>query len=396
MTRPLTSLKVLDFTTLLPGPFATMLLADMGAEVLRIEAPQRPDMVREMPPFDGEVSAWHGVLNRSKRSLGLNLKQPGATAVVKKLITDGGYDIIIEQFRPGVMARLGLDYATLHELNPRLIYCSITGYGQTGPLATRAGHDINYVALSGVASYSGRQTEGPVPLGVQLADVGGGSLGALVGLLAAVIQRQVDGVGQQVDISMFDMLVAWQAHLISRYLVGGMVPGREQLPLNGGQGNYDFFRTQDGRFFSVGSLEPKFWVGFCHAVERPDLATKAYDLDPVVQKALHADVQMIIGQRPFSAWVAFFADLDVCIEPVLTIPEVVTHKQSQARELIVDVPLGNGRMQQQVGTPIKFSGSKPIYKHAGTQLGAHTNEILVEIGYDTCTIRQLRKIGAVV
>lgn len=396
MTRPLTSLKILDFTTLLPGPFATMLLADMGAEVLRIEAPQRPDMVREMPPFDGETSAWHGVLNRSKRSLGLDLKQPEATAVVKKLIAEGGYDIVIEQFRPGVMARLGLDFAALHELNSRLIYCSITGYGQTGPLAQRAGHDINYVALSGVASHSGRAAEGPTPLGVQLADVGGGSLGMLVGLLAAVIQRQVSGLGQQVDISMLDMLIAWQAHIISQYLVGGEMPAREQLPLNGGNGNYDFFRTQDGRFFSIGSLEPKFWHGFCRAVKRPDLTAKAYDPDPVVQKAVKAEVQMIIGQRPFAEWAAFFAELDVCVEPVLSIPEVVAHAHTQARELIVDVPLGNGRRQQQVGTPIKFSASQPVYKHAGTQLGAHTNEILAEIGYDAVAIRQLRKMGAAV
>ncbi len=396
MTRPLASLKVLDFTTLLPGPFATMMLADMGADVVRIEAPQRPDMVREMPPFDGKTSAWHGVLNRSKRSLGLNLKQPGATAVVKKLINMGGYDIIIEQFRPGVMARLGLDYETLRELAPQLIYCSITGYGQTGPLANRAGHDINYVALSGIASYSGRQTEGPAPLGVQLADVGGGSLGALVGLLAAVIQRQVSGEGQHIDISMLDMLVAWQAHLISRYLVGDEVPGREQLPLNGGQGNYDFFHTADGRYFSVGSLEPKFWHGFCAAVARPDLASKAYSPDPMVQKTLKAEVQMIIGQRPFSEWVAFFAKLDVCIEPVLTIPEVIAHPHTQARGMIVDVPVGDGRSQQQVGAPIKFSGSQPVYKQAGSPLGTHTNEILTSIGYDTITINRLRETGAIV
>ena len=188
MLGPLATLKVLDFSTLLPGPFASLLLADMGAEVLRIESPTRLDLLRVLPPHDQGVSASHAYLNRNKRSLALDLKQPEALEVIRSLLQD--YDIVLEQFRPGVMERLGLGYEALKAINPKLIYVSITGYGQTGPYKDRAGHDINYLALSGVASYTGRADSGPLPLGMQVADVAGGSLHGVIGLLAAVIARQ--------------------------------------------------------------------------------------------------------------------------------------------------------------------------------------------------------------
>ena len=206
MTGPLTSLKVLDFSTLLPGPYASMMLADMGAEILRVESPSRLDLVRFLPPMDGDTSASHAFLNRGKRSLALDLKKEGAVDIIKALIKE--YDVVLEQFRPGVMDRLGLGYAVLSELNPSLIYCSITGYGQTGPYKSRAGHDINYLALSGVSSYSGRKGERPPPLGVQVADVAGGSHHAVMGILAAVINRQQTGKGQFVDVSMTDAAFA--------------------------------------------------------------------------------------------------------------------------------------------------------------------------------------------
>lgn len=193
MLGPLASLKVLDFSTLLPGPFASLLLADMGAEVLRIESPTRMDLLRVLPPHDQGVSASHAYLNRNKRSLALDLKQPEALEVIKQLLQD--HDIVLEQFRPGVMDRLGLGYEDLKAINPKLIYVSITGYGQTGPYKDRAGHDINYLALAGLSSYTGRADSGPVPLGMQVADVAGGSLHGVIGLLAAVIARQQTGQG---------------------------------------------------------------------------------------------------------------------------------------------------------------------------------------------------------
>ena len=244
MSLPLASLKILDFSTLLPGPFGSMILADLGADVLRVEAPHRPDAARFVPPFDGETSAWHGVLNRNKRSISLDLKQETAVTIIKQLITQGGYDIVLEQFRPGVMDRLGVGYETLSKLNPRLIYCAVTGYGQTGPYKNRAGHDNNYLALSGMMSHSGRLASGPPPLGVQIADIGGGALGAVTGILTAVIQRQTTGEGQLVDIAMLDMAIAWQAHAISSYLVANEMPQPEGWGLNGGS-FYDYYETQD-------------------------------------------------------------------------------------------------------------------------------------------------------
>src|SRR5690554_4317865 len=194
MAGPLNTLKILDFSTLLPGPYATMMLADMGAEVLRVEAPDRVDLAKVMPPFDGKFSTTFSYLSRGKQTLQLNLKQPESVEKVKELVKD--YDIVVEQFRPGVMDRLGIGYETLKAINPRLIYCAITGYGQTGPYKNRPGHDINYLALAGVASYTGRPEQGPLPLGIQVADIAGGSMHALVGLLAAVIERQQSNLGQ--------------------------------------------------------------------------------------------------------------------------------------------------------------------------------------------------------
>ena len=193
MTGPLASLKILDFSTLLPGPFGSMMLADLGADVLRVEAPNRPDMVRFVPPYDGDSSAWHRVLNRNKRAIALDLKKPEALPIIHQLITDGGYDIVLEQFRPGVMERLGIGYEALRQINPELIYCAVTGYGQTGPYRDRAGHDNNYLALSGIMSHTGRKDGGPSPLGVQVADVGGGAMGAVIGILSAVVHRTQNG-----------------------------------------------------------------------------------------------------------------------------------------------------------------------------------------------------------
>lgn len=378
MTAPLASLKVLDFTALLPGPYATMVLADLGADVVRVESPTRPDMVRFLPPFDGDSSAWHGVLNRNKRSLALNLKRPAAAAAVKRLVA-GGYDVVIEQFRPGVMDRLGLGYEALRAVNPALVYCALTGYGQTGPLRDRAGHDNNYLALSGALSYSGRRESGPPPLGIQVADVGG-AFGALVGLLAAVVARGTTGQGTFVDVSMFDLMVAWQAHLLSHTLVAGETPQPERMALNGGR-VYDYYQTADGRWLSVGSLEPKFWEGFCAALGRPDLVAPGLGLDDTLQQWVKSEVRAALAARPLAEWLAVFAPLDVCVEPLLTAPEMLAHPQTAARGLVVDVPQPGGGSQRQIGRPWRFGSGAAEYRHAGAALGAHTAEVLGEAGF---------------
>lgn len=393
MQGPLASLKVLDFSTLLPGPFASLLLADMGAEVLRIESPTRPDLLRVLPPHDRGVSASHAYLNRNKRSLALDLKQPEALEVIKRLLAD--YDILLEQFRPGVMERLGLGYETLKAINPRLIYVSITGYGQTGPYRDRAGHDINYLALTGLASHTGRADSGPLPLGIQAADIAGGSLHGVIGLLAAVIARQQSGQGQYLDVSMADCVFSLNALAGAGYLASGVEPGWERHLLNGGS-FYDHYRTRDGRWMSVGSLEPTFMQALCEALGRPELAVHGLSPEPERQQMLKQALQVEFEKHDFSELCRLFADIDACVEPVLNLEEALGHPQLQARKVVTQVPRGDGTSQAQMACPLKFSEGLPEPRHVGAGLGAHTDQVLGELGFSVERIVQLRGAGVVV
>ncbi|PAU51147.1 carnitine dehydratase [Pseudomonas sp. PIC25] len=392
MKGPLSSLKILDFSTLLPGPFASLLLADMGADVLRVESPGRLDLVRLLPPHDGDTSASHAYLNRNKRCIALDLKKPEAVEVVKQLV--GEYDIVLEQFRPGVMDKLGVGYEALKAVNPRLIYVSISGYGQTGPYKDRAGHDINYLALAGVASYTGRRDTGPLPLGVQLADIAGGSLHGVMGLLAAVIHRQQTGEGQQVDVSMTDCVFSLNGMAGAGYLACGVEPDMESQALNGGS-FYDYYRTRDGRWFSVGSLEPQFMMQFCQAIGRPELASRGLSPSAEEQHLLKREIAIELEKRDFADWCERFAAVDACVEPMLSLSEAVEHPQLQARGLVVDVPRDGAAPQRQMACPIKFSAGLPEPRHIGMPVGAHTEEVLAGLGYAETRIAELKAAGVI-
>lgn len=403
MAGPLTSLKVLDFSTLLPGPFGSMVLADLGAEVVRVESPTRPDMVRILPPQVDGVSAAHAFLNRSKKAITLDLKRPAAVDTVKHLVST--YDIVIEQFRPGVMDRLGVGYEALKAVNPSIIYCSITGYGQTGPYKDRAGHDMNYLSIAGVTGYNGRKATGPAPINVQLADVAGGSYHAVMGILAAVIHRQQTGEGQHVDISMTDAAFSMHALTAPPALLGGVQPGLEDTQLNGGS-FYDCYETSDGRYLSVGGLEPQFFAQFCAALGHPEWSGKGLALNPDIQGPLKLDIAEVMKTKSFAEWSEIFASLDCCVEPVLSFSEACEHPQIKARELLVEVPVtktdsksGNEdkgvKTQTQLASPFKFSKTKPEYRSIGAQLGEHTDEILAEAGLNESEIAELRKAGAI-
>ncbi len=367
----LSNLKILDFTTLLPGPFATMQLADMGADVIKVSSPSKYDLVLESEPKIGEKSANLLWLNRNKKTLALNLKTKEAIDIVKDLIKE--YDILVEQFRPGVMEKLGLGYEELKEINPRLIYCSITGYGQTGPMSMKAGHDINYLAKSGMMSFSGRKDEGPVLYGTQIADIAVGSMNSVIGILAAANYRNQTGQGQHIDISMMDGLLQMNSLIGSQYLGGGELPQREGELLNGGS-NYDFYETKDGRYFSVGSLEPKFWKEICQTLGiEAEAATDLSVKDEIREKFLEKD---------FDEWVEIFKDKDACVEPVLNLKEAVEDPHVKERGLIVELDV-DGEKVKQFASPIVFSETKQEYKFAGKKIGTDTESILKKLGYSS-------------
>ena len=368
MTTALKGLKILDFSTLLPGPFATLYLADLGAEVIHVESPIRPDLVRLLPPYANGQATAHSYLNRNKQSIALDLKNSESIALLKQKILD--FDIVVEQFRPEVMQRLGLDYQTLSKINPKLIYCSITGYGQTGAYKDKAGHDINYMALSGIAGHSGRQHSGPPPMGVQIADVAGGSLHAVIAILAAVIERQSSGLGQHIDISMTDCVVTLNNMAASAYLAADQKQDAESEYLNGGT-FYDYYQTKDERYISIGSLEPQFMSGLASILDLPILLEKGASFDPEDRKEVKQALTEKIKTKTLQEWHHIFMHLDVCVESVLSLDEALSSSLAKERNWVVDVPLSENSQQTeaQLACPIKFSRSTLEYKFIGQSLG---------------------------
>ncbi|MHB8770134.1 MAG: CaiB/BaiF CoA transferase family protein [Syntrophales bacterium] len=390
MPGPLKGIKVLDFTTLLPGPFATMMLADMGAEVLRIVSGSRPDLAAFVPPClpGTELSCATASLGRGKRCMALNLKDPRARAIVERLVKE--YDILIEQFRPGVMAKLDLDYAALKGANPGLIYCSLSGYGQTGPMKDRAGHDINYLARSGLMSYSGGRFTGPKLTGMQIADVAAGSNNAVIGILAAVVHRQHTEEGQHVDVAMTDGVVAFNALAGAAFLVDGREARRGKEILNGGS-LYDFYETKDGGYISFGGLEPQFFAAFCEAIGRPDLI--AGGVAPPECNRIKEEIRKIFKTKTRDKWTALFSRVDACVEPVLGLGEALDNPQVEARGLVVDVDVPGCGSVKQIGHPIRYSATPPEYRSAGVSAGAHTREVMAELGYRDDEIDEFEKTG---
>ncbi|WP_445359107.1 CaiB/BaiF CoA transferase family protein [Microbulbifer sp. ANSA005] len=386
---PLEGLKVLDFSTLLPGPYATMLLADLGAEVLRIESPTRPDLLRGFPPLvddTASLSAAHATINRNKRSLAIDLKNPKAQVVIHRLLQQ--YDIVIEQFRPGVMDRLGLGHQSLSQQRADIIYCSITGYGQTGPLKQRAGHDINYLALSGLASYSGNRDHGPCLSGTQIADIAGGSHHAVMSILAAVYHRQRTGEGSYIDISMTDCSFALNAISGANALALNTDPKLESELLNGGS-YYDYYRTADNRYLSVGSLEPQFAEQFLTKIGRKEWLTRI--VQDGQQETLKKDIAEIIATKSQKEWIDIFQDIDACIEPVLNFKEAADSDLIQSREMICSV---NGDIKQ-INTPFRFNGQKPHLFNRGAALGEHNHAVLGELGFSAEEIEELCEVQGV-
>ena len=370
---PLKGLRILDFSTLLPGPFATMILGDLGADVVRLEAPDRPDLLREHNP------AGHRTINRNKRSIIVNLKESGASDfVINNLLPH--FDILLEQFRPGVMQRLGLAYEDLQSKFPKLIYCSISGYGQKNKHSSRAAHDLNLVARSGMASYGGSSDDEPEIPSNQWADMGGGSMYAMIAILSAVIEREHSGMGQYLDVSMLNGSLSNQLMYAAEILDNkATVKPRSQI-LNGGS-LYGYYRCKNGRFLAIASLEPHFLNELSNILELPDL------LKTTNQSELKSMIANKIASHDYETWLIKFKDSNCCVDPVLKLEEALEENPEQV------IQLSDGSTQ--LAHPVKFSRSVLNYTNSGCPAGQHTISILKEFGISDERISELSTQGII-
>jgi alpha-methylacyl-CoA racemase len=353
---PLAGLRILDLTRLLPGPLGTMLMADMGAEVIKIENPESPDYVRMFPPHLNGESVHYLMYNRGKQLLLLNYQTDEGRAEFLDLVKAA--DVVVEQFRPGFLDRLGIGYEAARQVNPRIIYVSVTGYGQTGPYAHLAGHDLNYLGIAGVLGLTGNPTEAPTVPGVQLADIAGGSYGCVMGTLAALYARERTGEGQHVDVSMTDAVMPL-ATVAYALFAGGMNPVRGEMPLSGGQPNYSVYETKpepDGRrrYVVLGTLEPKFWQKFCTLVQQPDWLKFILPQTPDQLAACKAQIQTLFLQRTQTDWVAFGTENDLLITPMNDLADLEHDPHLVARQMIQHEQHPVAGNYTSIGVPLKF------------------------------------------
>jgi crotonobetainyl-CoA:carnitine CoA-transferase CaiB-like acyl-CoA transferase len=386
---PLDGVRVLDLSRLLPGPYATLVLADLGADVVKVEDPQGGDSVRWMPPLAGEQSGFFHALNRNKRSLRLDLRHPEGAAAFRRLARR--FDVVVESFRPGVMDRLGVGYQALADEHPGVILCSISGWGQGGPYRERAGHDIDYCAVAGVLALNG-PPEGPLPLGVQVADVAGGSWPAVAGILAALVRRAATGEGAHVDVSMTDGALAMLALQLGAAAARGTPLRRAGEMLNGGSACYGVYRTRDGRFVALGALEPKFFQRFCEAAGRPDLSGRQFEEDG---RGPRAELAALFASRTRDEWARLGAEHDACLAPVLEGDEPARDPQLRARGMFLSVETPwEGKAMASLRTPVRLVGVEPSPRPA-PRLGADGGEVLAEAGFTAGEIADLRRRGVV-
>ncbi|WP_417222205.1 CaiB/BaiF CoA transferase family protein [Achromobacter spanius] len=381
-TAPLAGIRVLDLSRLLPGPLGAQYLADLGADVIKIEDTQAGDYA---PP------ALRAVCNRNKRGLRLNLKDPDGQAALAALARQA--DVVIESFRPGVAARLKADYPTLSQHNPRLVYCSITGYGQDGPLRDAAGHDLNYSAYAGVADQMGCGPDQPALSNLPVADILGGSLTAVMGILAALVDAQRTGQGRYVDIAITDgLLAAAVVPLATLNAQGDTCPAGADT-LSGALACYGQYRAQDGRYLAVAALEPKFWDTLCRRIERPDLLPLHRDGNTERQAWLRSELQALFASRPLAHWLDLLDGADCCVSPVLKLSESLAHPQFTARGMVHASRHPACWPAAHVASPVKMSGFQFAIHRQAPLPGEHTAQVLREAGYDDAAIASLAQRG---
>jgi crotonobetainyl-CoA:carnitine CoA-transferase CaiB-like acyl-CoA transferase len=403
MAGPLQGIKVLELIRVAPGAFCTMMLADMGAEVLKIETPpaEPPEPGSERAVREARRAAFSFV-NRNKRSIAINLKHPDGQKLLQQLAADA--DVLVEGFRPGVMARLGGDYATLSRINPRLIYCSLSGFGQDGPYRDLPAHDINYLSIGGVLNLIGEPDRHPaIPLNI-IADYAGASMHGVMGILLALMARQQTGRGQLVDVSYLDTVVSLLAATppVRDFFFDGSTCRRGEGALGGSYPYYTTYETADGKLMSVGCTEPWLWANFCKAIDREDLARCALRpehfasiADAETQQAKQ-EVQAIMRQKTRDEWFEFFKDKNVCVGPVYTVAETFEDPQVKARQMVVDIEDARYGKVRQAGIAVKLSETPGRIRSVAPYVGEHTEEVLTALGYDAAERARLRQAGVIV
>lgn len=376
--EPLAGIRVLDLTRLLPGPVATLHLADLGADVIKIEDPQVGDYARTLGTGEGGDSAYFRMINRNKRGLVLDLKRPEGAAVFLKLAAEA--DVIVESFRPGVVDKLGIGYGVVSRINPRIVYCSISGYGQDGPYRELAGHDINYLGYAGVLDQIGSEGGPPAIPNVQIADLLGGALTATTGILAGVVDAARTGQGRYVDVAMTDSVLAHTYFSMLRLNDAGRSAPRGTDLLSGGLPCYATYACSDGRYMAVGALEGKFWQACCKVLERPEWVARQWDA------SLRAEMAALFGTRPRDDWAERFLPVDCCVTPVLSPEEALVNEQLVARGMVCQA---DGTTQ--FAPPFKFSGHQFAVRRPAPAAGEHCNEILAAAGYTSDQVEALRQ-----
>lgn len=383
----LAGLKILDASRLLPAALCTQLLADLGAEVLKVEEPGRGDYQREFPPMGKEDSGTFLLCNRNKRSMTLNLKSEEGKRIFRELAARS--DVVVEGFRPGVMDRLGLGYEALKTLNPRLIYCAISGYGQDGPYRMLAGHDLNYMGIIGALPLFSQAGGPPMVPGLLTADIGASLTGAY-GILAAVLARQSTGAGQLVDVSMMDAAVSFLTYHAAEPLFGNLEPRGGEYRNLGGAACYGIFRCKDGHYVTLGALEEHFWHRFCDQAGVPELKADQFP-EGEARQAQMRRLEDVFLQRTRAEWVDLFFRHDIPGGPVNTMTEAFQDPQMRAREMLlhVDHPV-EGRIPQ-LGFPVKFSGTPASIDAPPPTRGQHTRDVLLALGLTPERIAELAR-----
>lgn len=385
MSRPLDGIKILDLTRYLPGPFATQILADFGAEIIKVEE-TTGELGRLLYPYIGGMGTRFCSVNRNKKSITLDLKSGKGKEIFRKLAS--GADVIIEQFRPGVMDKMGLGYNSLKAGNEGLIYCSLTGYGLSGPWLNRAGHDINYLNTAGISALTAGRDGVPVMSSVQIADIAGGSLFAVIGILLALFHRTRSGKGQLCDIAMMDGALSLLSYTIGEWCGKGSVPETGREFLTGGFAMYNTYKCGDGRYVGLGAIEGKFWKGFCTKIGRDDLINCQYDLSK--QEEMISDIGAVMSGRSRDEWVEFFAGSDICFTPVLDLDEVSGHEQVKAREMLHKIMnfRGSGEDLYVTGNPVKLSETPCEIILEFPDTGADAMKVLNDAGYTEDEVKE--------